>query len=303
MRFPPVKIPQQPYITPLCAMVSILTLVHTGGLDPALADTAVRTIETLGGSVGEVKHHACAIDITFHGPCPGLPEAAATWAADFAIQPLAFRQKKLLISDMEMTLVQNEFLDDIAELAGVGEEVKQITALAMNGQIDFAGSLKARLALLKGQPVSLLEQAWQGMKLMPGAEMLFSTLRSHGVRTIIVSGGFTFFVDRVRAILQADAAIANQLEISGDTLTGNPVEPILGKETKQRILEEEAAALGIDLQETLAAGDGANDLPMLLRAGLGVAYHAKPSVATAARCRIRYSDLTALLAFAGIHQK
>lgn len=282
-------------------MAFILTLVNTSGLDPALANTAAQTITSLGGSVSEIRHLPNVIDITFEGDLPALREAAEAWPADFAIQPAAFRHKKLLISDMEMTLVQNEFLDDIAELAGIGEEVKKITALAMNGQIDFAGSLKARLALLKDQPVSLLEKAWGGMKLMPGAETLFATARAHGIRTIIVSGGFTYFVDRVAAILKPDATVANRLEIADDRLTGAPEEPIYGKETKQRVLEEEAAALGIDLCETLAVGDGANDLPMLLRAGLGVAYHAKPTVAAAARCQVRYSDLTALLAFAGIY--
>ncbi len=282
-------------------MASILTLVNTGGLDPATEKKATSFLQSQATEVLEVRHFPNSIDVTFSGPCANLEKEAEKWGVDFAVQPAEFRHKKLLVSDMEMTLVRNEFLDDIAELAGVGEEVQKITALAMNGQIDFAGSLRARLALLKQQPVALLEKAWEGMVLMPGAETLFATLRNNGIRTVIVSGGFTFFVSRIQKILGADAAIANDLDIEGDRLTGHPKEPILGKETKQQILETEAAALGIDLREAMAVGDGANDLPMLLRAGLGAAYHAKPSVAAAAKYRIKHSDLTALLSFAGIH--
>jgi len=282
-------------------MTLILTLVHTGGLDPAAERKAADFLQAQGAGVLEVRRFDHAADLVFEGPCAGLEEAARAWGVDFAVQPAKFREKKLLVSDMEMTLVRNEFLDDIAKLAGVGEEVRRITSLAMNGEIDFAGSLRARLALLKDQPVTLLEKAWEGMTLMPGAEVLFARLREAGVRTVIVSGGFTFFASRIQKILGADTAVANDLEIENGCLTGRPKEPILGKEMKQHLLESEAATLGLDIRETMAVGDGANDLPMLLRAGLGAAYHAKPSVAAAAKCRIEHSDLTALLAFAGVY--
>jgi phosphoserine phosphatase len=282
-------------------MAFILTLVNTTvGLGADVEEKATQFLREHGAEPGAPRRFGPALDLPFTGAVIDSKLIPGDWNADFAIQPAAFRQKKLLVSDMEMTLVQNEFLDDLAELAGVGEQVKAITARAMNGEIDFAGSLRERLGLLEGKSTDLLEEAWKGMKLMPGAETLFATLRANGVRTVIVSGGFTFFVDRVKAILSADAAFANVLDLCDGRLTGAPKEPILGKEAKQQILEQEAKAFGLDLGETMAVGDGANDLPMLLRAGLGVAYHAKPKVAAAATCRVTHSDLTALLAFAGI---
>lgn len=280
-----------------------LTLVNTAdGLPARVEEKAAAVIEAGGGRVTGSAASEPLLDLHFTHPTGqiSLDHRADEWRIDYAIQPTAARAKKLLVSDMEMTLVQNEFLDDIAALTGIGDQVKAITARAMNGEIDFAGSLHARLELLAGQPDSVLEEAWKGMRLMPGARRLFATLKAEGVRTVIVSGGFTIFTARVREILGADRDTANRIGVGDGKLTGAPIPPILGRETKQTILEEEAAALGIPLSATMAVGDGANDLPMLLRAGLGVAYHAKPSVAAAARCRVTYSDLTALLAFAGI---
>ncbi|HWL54509.1 MAG TPA: phosphoserine phosphatase SerB [Chthoniobacteraceae bacterium] len=281
-------------------MVSILTLVNTGGLDAAIEHEAPAFLRAQGVTLHELSRHGNALDLTLEGTPTGLEAEAEKWKVDFALQPAAHRQKRLLVSDMESTLVQNEFLDDIAALAGVGERVRDITARAMNGELDFAGALKARLALIAGQPEGLLEKAWEGVRWMPGAKELFAALRTNGVRTLIVSGGFRFFTGRVREILGADGDSANDLVIENGKFTGAPVEPILGREVKEQLLERTATEMGIPLHETLAVGDGANDLPMLLRAGLGVAFHAKPNVAAAAKCRVRYSDLTALLAFAGI---
>jgi len=279
-------------------MSLILTLVNTDGLDSTVEAQAPAYLRTQGAQVEEVRRFGNALDLHFHGPAPDL--RALPWPVDAAIQPAAFRQKRLLVSDMESTLVRNEFLDDLAARAGVGAAVSAITARAMNGEIDFASSLRERLALLRGQPVALLEEAWEQLCWMPGAQELIRELAANGVRTVIVSGGFHFFADRVQALLGADTCFANRLEIEGGKLTGQPVEPILDRESKRHILESEAGALGIGREATLAVGDGANDLPMLQSAGLGVAYHAKPAVAAAVACRVRHSDLRALLAFAGI---
>lgn len=282
-------------------MKRVLTLVNTDGLLPGFAVTAADFLRTHGAVIHAERDYGLALDLEFSGGEIEaiLPGHAEDWQVDYALQRVEFRQKKLLISDMESTLVENEFLDDIAALAGVGEKVREITARAMNGEIDFAGALRERLALLKGQPVGLLEQAWAGLRWMPGARELVATLKAKGVPVVVVSGGFKFFTSRVRGILGAERDEANDLEIAAGILTGNPLEPILGRENKQRILQETAAALGLDIRQTAAVGDGANDLPMIQAAGLGVAFRAKPSVAAASACRVKYSDLRALIYFLG----
>lgn len=283
-------------------MQQILTIVNTAGLP---IETRL-SVETLVGQSGvvveEILQLDCAVDVSFTGT---LPESAvAAWAGprrlDYAIQPAATRKKKLLVSDMESTLVENEFLDDLASLCGVGDAVKAITARAMNGEIDFAGSLRERVRLLAGQPVGLLDRAYENLHWMAGARELFDALQRHEIRTIIVSGGFRFFTSRVRETLGAGEDFSNDLIVQDDTLTGEPTEPIGGREEKKRILEDTAAAMGIPLAETAAIGDGANDLPMLQTAGLGVAFRAKPSVNAAASHRIQHSDLRAMLYFMGI---
>ncbi len=283
-------------------MQQILTLVNTDGLPLETRLSLETFLAECGVEVEELRQFECAIDVFFSG---ALDESAlAAWSAprqlDHAIQLAVHRSKKLLISDMESTLVENEFLDDLAEFCGVGERVKAITARAMNGEIDFAGALRERVRLLAGQPSGLLERAYENLRWMPGAQELFATLHQHGVRTIIVSGGFKYFTSRVRKSLGAGEDFANDLVVRDGLLTGEPTEPISGREEKRRILTETAAELGISLSETVAIGDGANDLPMLQAAGLGVAYHAKPSVEAAANFRVRHSDLRAVLYFMGI---
>ena len=283
-------------------MQQILTIVNTAGMLIENRLSLENLLEQQQVKVEEIRQLDCAVDVHFSGELPA--NAIAPWAdsrkLDYAIQSAATRRKKLVVSDMESTLVQNEFLDDLAVFCDVGHEVKAITARAMNGELDFADSLRERVKLLAGQPVGLLERAYENLHWMPGARELFDALNNHEIRTIIVSGGFKYFTSRVREILGAGEDFSNDLVVQNDTLTGEPTEPISGREEKKRILEATAAEMGISLAETVAIGDGANDLPMLQTAGLGIAYHAKPNVQATAKYRIQYSDLRAVLYFMGL---
>jgi len=209
------------------------------------------------------------------------------------------RRKRLLVADMESTLIENEMLDDMAELLGIGAHVAAITRRAMNGELDFRAALTERVGLLAGKPADLLERAARGIREMPGAKILAATMRANGARTAIVSGGFTYFTARVRERLGFEQDFANRLELAGDRLAGTVAEPILGREAKRATLEKLAAEIGAPLQATLCVGDGANDLAMLDAAGMGVAFRAKPAVAAQARVNIRHGDLTALLYLQG----
>jgi phosphoserine phosphatase len=244
-----------------------------------------------------------AADIPFNGD-PALARAAAKavltdHAVDAAIVPAEGRRKRLLIADMESTLVENEFLDDIGARAGLGEKIAGITRRAMAGELDFAGALRERVAMLKGLPESLLEDVYAGLQIMPGARTLVATMHRHGAMTAIVSGGFRIFVDRVRATLGADIAEANHLEIADAALTGRVREPIFDRGSKLATLQRLIGARGLTLGDALAVGDGANDLDMVRAAGLGVAFRAKPVLAEAAAVAIRHGDLTALLYLQG----
>lgn len=220
-------------------------------------------------------------------------------AVDVCAVPKAHRRKRLLIADMESTLIENEFLDDIAARANLGPKIAEITRRAMAGELDFAGALRARVAMLKDLDRALLDDCYAGLKVMPGAKTLIATMRKHGAYTAIVSGGFRFFVDRVQALLGADYANANQLLIDSGRLTGFAAEPIFDRQSKLATLKQLASERRIGLEETMAVGDGANDLEMVKAAGLGVAFRAKPILAEAAHVAIRHGDLTALLYLQG----
>lgn len=220
---------------------------------------------------------------------------------DAVIQPLEYREKRLLISDMDSTMIGQECIDELADKVGKKAEVSAVTARAMNGEIEFKDALRARVALLKDLPETVLEEVFrERIRLMPGALTLLATMRARGAFTVLVSGGFDFFTSRVAAALGFHAESANQLEVKDGRLTGQVIEPILDKQAKKATLLEVAAMKNIPLQYTLAVGDGANDLPMLQTAGLGVAYHAKPVVEERAHAMIRHNDLTALLYLQGI---
>ncbi len=188
-----------------------------------------------------------------------------------------------------------ETLDELADFAGLRPRIADITARAMNGELDFKAALRERVGMLKGLPVTALEQTWQRIRLTPGARELVATMRAHGACTVLVSGGFSFFTSRVAALCGFDTHRSNVLLDDGVALTGSVAEPILDRDTKLATLREFAAGRGLPLSATLAVGDGANDLDMLRAAGLGVAFRAKPIVAQAARARVDHADLRALL--------
>ncbi len=205
------------------------------------------------------------------------------------------RRRRLLVADMDSTIVTGETLDDLAAQAGLGDVVAAITRRSMNGEIDFGEALRARVALLKGLELSALQAAWHGVVLTPGARTLVATMRAHGAYTALVSGGFTTFTARVAALCGFDEHHANELLDDGTRLTGAVREPILDRDAKLTMLRALARAAGLRLAACLAVGDGANDLAMLREAGLGVAFHARPIVSAELCNRIEHADLRALL--------
>jgi len=244
-----------------------------------------------------------AYDIPLEAPPPNFELVAALGAEhgfDANIVPVAGRRKKLLIADMDSTIIGQECIDELADFAGKRAEISAITERAMRGELDFEAALKERVAMLKGLSESVLTEAFETrISLTAGARTLVQTMNAAGAVTALVSGGFTFFTRRVSTATGFHHTQANTLIIENGALTGAVREPILGRAAKLEALERIALENGVPLAATLAVGDGANDLSMLGAAGLGVAFHAKPTVAAAARARIDYSDLTALLYLQG----
>lgn len=214
---------------------------------------------------------------------------------DVIIQETSDRRKRLIVADLESTLIENEMLDELAEFIGAKAKVSEITRRAMNGEIDFATALKERVGLFAGLPVPVLFEATKRIHLMPGAAVFIATAKAQGAYVAIVTGGFTFFARHVQAMLNIDAVLANELIVEDGKLTGAVREPILTRDEKRAALLRLAAQQGVPLRLTLALGDGANDLPMLEAAGLGVAFHAKPAVVERARVHVDHGDLTSLL--------
>ncbi|MGJ8543923.1 MAG: phosphoserine phosphatase SerB [Sulfitobacter sp.] len=219
---------------------------------------------------------------------------------DLVILPAVGRRKKMLLADMDSTMIEQECIDELAEEAGVGAQVKQITARAMNGELDFEAALSERVGLLKGLPEAVIAKVLDTrISLMPGGPVLLATMKREGAYAALVSGGFTAFTGKVAGMLGFDEHRANELLVENGALTGVPGQPILGQQAKVDALEDITAARGIGREDVLAVGDGANDLGMLHRAGLGVALHAKPSVASQCDVRVNFGDLTALLYLQG----
>lgn len=218
-----------------------------------------------------------------------------------ALTPAQASPKKLLIADMDSTMITVECIDEIADVFGVGARVSAITERAMRGELDFEGALRERVGLLTGAPVSLLERVWrERVRLSEGAAQAVRTMGALGARAALVSGGFTYFTERVAAACGFHEHQANTLLHQDGKLTGEPGQPILGREAKLEALERVSREIGADPVEAIAVGDGANDLAMIRRAGLGVAYRAKPVVAAEAHARLDHSDLTALLYLQGV---
>lgn len=224
-------------------------------------------------------------------------------ATDVNTLPATRRKKKLLVADMDSTIITCECLDELADLAGLKPRIAAITGRAMRGEIEFAAALRERVTLLKGLDVAMLQRVYQDrVKLSPGAKQLVATMKANGARTILVSGGFTYFTSRVASETGFDEQHANVLLDDGLALTGSVQEPILGREAKLAALEKAVADLQVGFEESIAVGDGANDLDMIKRAGLGVAFHAKPIVAEAAAARVDHGDLTTLLYLQGYRE-
>ena len=292
-------------------MNSVATLI--AGDDQLDAGILARARENLPAA-GDPQWLAegCAADIVFaangkvnycdltHRLRRHLPESI-----DLVIQPAAHRRKKLFVADMDSTMIQQECIDELADFAGLKSHVASITERAMRGDIAFAPALRERVALLKGLPVTIIDDVLrERIRLTPGARTLVATLRAHGVHTCMVSGGFTLFTDPIAAMIGFHENRANTLTlVDGRELAGTVAEPIFGRGGKGAALAELRQRLRLPKEETMAVGDGANDMDMIAEAGLGVAFHAKPKVAVAAPARIDHADLTALLYVQGYRRE
>ena len=281
-----------------------VVVLITNPARPTLDPTAVRALRDAwgGGSVTWL-----APDLAAEFTVPRIPDTLEqAWTEmqalgiDLCVVPEAGRRKRLLIADMDSTMIGQECIDELAEMAGVGDRVKEVTARAMNGDIDFEGALRERVALLEGLDTAVIARVLEErITEAPGGRTLVATMRAHGAHTLLVSGGFTSFSGPVAARLGFDDHQANVLLEADGRLSGRVAEPILGREAKVAALEAAAARLGIDPADVIALGDGANDLGMLARAGMGVAMHAKPAVAAQCTLRITHADLTAALYLQG----
>ncbi|WP_406735704.1 phosphoserine phosphatase SerB [Thioclava sp. GXIMD4215] len=284
-----------------------VALLMTCPKTPKLDETTLVALRNAWGG-GEVTWLAegCAAEF----PMEVIPDNRWTvWAdlqalgIDLVVIPAEGRKKKMLLADMDSTMIQQECIDELADVAGVGARVKEITAKAMNGELDFEGALTERVGLLAGLPETVIAEVIDTrITLMPGGPALLATMKRDGAYCALVSGGFTAFTSRIAATLGFDENRANTLLVEEGKLTGKPGLPILGREAKVQAFHEISARLGLSADQVMAVGDGANDLGMLQLAGFGVALHAKPSVAAQCDIRINHGDLSALLYLQGYAQ-
>ncbi|SFO91255.1 phosphoserine phosphatase SerB [Tranquillimonas alkanivorans] len=280
--------------------VTLLTSPERRTLDPALVDS-LRNAWGGGGAAWLSPDETAEFDVPARpGNFEDVWQELQGLGVDLCLQPAEGRRKKLLLADMDSTMIGQECIDELADMAGVGERVADITARAMNGELDFEGALRERVGLLEGLDASVIETVLaERITFAPGGAALVATMRQAGAHAALVSGGFTAFTAHVAAGLGFDEHRANTLLIEAGKLTGRVQEPILGRDAKVAALTEICARLGISEAEAMVVGDGANDLGMIQRAGAGVALHAKPSVAAQAPIRVNHGDLTALLFLQG----
>lgn len=271
--------------------------------DPVLDDALVQRIHReVGGEINWLDRSiACEIEAPESISALDIArEAIGTRPIDVALLPAERRRKLILIADMDSTMINEECIDELADAVGIKAEVADITARAMNGELDFEQALRTRVALLRGLDRARIEEVRrEQLTLAPGGRALVHTMRAHGAYTALISGGFTFFADYFMKRIGFDEATANVLEFDGDVLSGTVTPPIVDRSTKLARLKQLADDRDLLLADTLAVGDGANDLDMIRAAGLGVALHAKPAVAAEAPVRIDHGDLTALLYLQG----
>ncbi len=286
-----------------------VSLIGNPAERPVLDESAVAEVARLCGAAARTPvwlAEGLACDIPVHAPAPGLADRIATALAgrpvDVNIVGTLGRAKRLLIADMDSTIIPHETLDELAAHAGVKDAVSKITARAMAGELDFKQALRARVRLLEGLPVTAIAETLATVTLNPGAATLVATMKAHGARTALVSGGFVDFAELVADRTGFDGFEANRFETADGRLTGRVIEPVLNRDGKVSAALRFAGEYGVGLGDTLAVGDGANDLAMLMAVGRGVAWHAKPVVAAAASTRINHGDLTALLYLQGYRE-
>ncbi|MEA2876503.1 MAG: phosphoserine phosphatase [Hyphomicrobiales bacterium] len=293
-------------------MTHVVTLISNPAA-PALNDAAIALSVGVLATTQDVRvlDPGIAADILFtpggaddKGVTERLRSALRDLPVDIVVQAVAARRKRLFVADMDSTMIGQECIDELADYVGLKAHVAAITERAMRGEIEFEPALRQRVALLKGLPLAVVDEVIaKRITPTPGGRTLVATMRANGAYTCLVSGGFTLFTGRVAAMVGFDEHRGNTLIVEDGKLAGRVAEPILGREAKRATLIELRERLGLSAQDTLAAGDGANDLAMLEAAGLGVAYHAKPKVAEAAHARIDHGDLTALLYLQGYARK
>lgn len=283
----------------------IATLIAADQLEKGELSSATDRLVDAGGKINRCEEiiDGKAADIFFDGELTAAREALSIkgTAIDFVVQPAENREKRLLISDMDSTMITVECIDELAGYAGIKDQISEITERAMLGELDFEEALRGRVALLKGLELSAIDRCLdEKVKTMPGAQILVQTMAARGAKTILVSGGFTRFADPVARDIGFASAEANILAEADGYLTGKLAGPIVDAQRKAELLKHNAQSFGLSLGQCMAVGDGANDIPMIALAGMGVAYHAKPKAADAADAAIKHNDLRALLYIQGI---